>query len=134
MNSFLKSKHDFSIWNWFLNFVIRYDFTAKGTTSLELQVLPIACIYFGKRSHFKEKINNDPKYKITFGNSYFLGLFLLTIASLVASTIYLIIPDPTGIIFNNPKFMRTLDVLVSSLVIGVVVDAVISAYLTYRQF
>ena len=118
-------------------FIFSMRYVDNGNTSFgtfKYQVFLCGFIYFGMKRYFNKKITVEPNFKIKFGHSFFVGFQLLTIAALFSSLLYLLMPDPVGILFECSKIIRTLDVFVSTLVIGMILDAMLSGYFVYRQF
>jgi hypothetical protein len=106
---------------------------APPNNSPKMAAIALGC-YFTMKRHFAKEALLDKGYKITYGEAYKIGAFICLIASVFGGLLFYIMPSENEIItFGTEKLIRSLDVLFSIIIIGIISVAISSAILIKRQ-
>lgn len=100
--------------------------------AFKYQVVSCLGIYYAMHRHYKRIFEQDAKPSIRFGDSFLFGLKLCLIASVFAVLLYLALPDSSSLVTEISKPMRSLDLLVSALVMGGIIAFIGSIIITRR--
>ena len=111
----------------FIVFILNWDEKPDLHSNNQIKLAAIGLgFYFLLKRHFKADKQNKEN-KITFIEVFKVGAFLCLLASLLAGLLYLAIPDQyESLAYHTSKIIRSLDVLISVVFIGLISSAISS--------
>ena len=119
----------------FLLFAIRTQLKSQDLSSLfQLQLISLAGIVFGMKRHYTKVREHSPEFKITYGNAYWLGFRMCLIAALFSGLLYYVIPLNIFQVYETSKFIRSLDLALSTIIFGLVLTTFYSWHVVYGNF
>ena len=115
-------------------FVFRWDAKSAPTQAFKYQSFACLGIYYGMKRHNSKLIEQNPQTEIVFGKSFWIGFRICLVASIFAGLLYLLVPDSSDTIYESGKLLRTLDVAISTIIIGTIITLIGAAVSVWRQF